>query len=117
MAFVDYSAGLVRDYVTTLTDYLAIGTTTTETISVTSTTINAVITTINKVAITYPSSKKYTVEYLLPSTAANGYTLRRIGTKANDTTTNVITISDVPSLDKNALIEISYNYTIEVVNT
>ena len=117
MVFVNNAAELIRDYTTTLTDYLAIGTTTTETISVTTTTINDVITTLSKISTTYTGQKKYTVEYLLPSTAANGYVLKRIATKNSTTTTGVITISNSPEIDKNPLIEVSYNVTIEVDNT
>ena len=117
MAFVDYAAGKVRDFTTSLTKVLAIGTSTSESIAITSTTINAVITTLPLSSISYPGAKNFTLEFLLPSTEGNGYTLRRIATKESESTTNVITMSNVPALDKNSLIEVSYEITIGVDNS
>lgn len=116
MVVVDYTATQLRNYFTTLTNWMSIGTSTTETISVTSTTINNVITTVSAQSITYPSVKKFTREYLVGANEANGEVLRRIAIKTIDGTSQVITLSNIPEIDKNNLIEISIEETLEVDN-
>lgn len=116
MVVVDYTATQLRNYLTTQTDWLAIGTSIAESIETTSVTIDEVVANIQKVSISYPTTKSYTNEYLLDANTANGSTLRRIALKNVSTTSQVITLSNVPSLDKNNLIEVSYEYTILINN-
>ena len=116
MVVVDYLAGILRDNWTTYSGWLSLGTTTTESINVTSTTINDVISTVQRQSISYPSNKKFTAEYLLDANSGNGVVLRRIGIKQTSTTTNVITLSNIPEIDKNNLIEVAIEVTLEVDN-
>lgn len=116
MVVVDYAAKSMRDYFTSLTDFLAIGTSTTETINVTSSTLAGSITTVAKQSISYPDDKTFTLEYILPAGASNGNTLRRIAVKNTLATTQVITLSNIPSLDKNTLVEVAFEVTLEVDN-
>ncbi len=116
MVVVDYTAGQIRDDLTTLALYVSVGSSTTETISITSTTINSVITTVARSSISYPSSKKFTGEFIFGSGVGNGEVFRRIAIKDSSTTSQVISLSNVPELDKNNLIEVVYEVTFEVAN-
>lgn len=116
MVVVDYAARRVRDYFTTLTDFLTIGSSTTETISITSSSISDAITTIAKASISYPSDKKFTVEYVIDALSSNGTTFRRIATKETTTTTMVISLNNIPRLDKNNLIEVAFDSTFVIEN-
>lgn len=116
MVIVNYAARRVRDYFTTLTDFLTIGSTTTETISITSSSISDAITTIPKASISYPTDKKFTAEYVINSLSSNGTTFRRIASKETTTTTMVISLNNIPRLDKNNLIEVAFDSTFIVEN-
>jgi hypothetical protein len=116
MVVVDYTANAVRNYFTTLANALSIGTSTTVAITISSTTINNVAATVSRAAISYPDTKTFITEYLLSATDANGSILRRIAIKENTTTTQVITLSNIPDLEKNSLIEVSFEITAEVSN-
>ena len=116
MVVVDYIAEILRDNWTTYCDWISVGTSTTESINVTSTTINNVAVTASKQSIAYPSTKKFTIEYLVSANDANGQVLRRIGIKNNSTTSQVITLSNIPEIDKNNLIEVALEVTLEVDN-
>jgi hypothetical protein len=116
MVVVDYTATKVRDNLTTLSNWLSIGTSTSDAITISSTTINSVVTTIQVTDTSYPSSKKFTNEYLLDANTANGSIINRIAIKETSTTTQVITLSNLPEIEKNALIEIVFDVTLEVEN-
>jgi hypothetical protein len=116
MVVVDNAAMLLRNYFTTVSDFLGISSSTTDTISVTSSTMASTFTNISASSITYPSDKKFTREYILDSLSSNGEFIRRIGVKNTSTTTNVMTLSNIPELEKNASIEVSFEVTLEIDN-
>ena len=116
MAIVNNLATIVRDNMTTYALWLSVGTTTSESISIASTTINGVVTTVARESISYPSAKKFTSEFLVPSGSANGFVFKRIAVKDSSTTSDIISISNIPDVDKNNLIEVAFEVTFEVIN-
>jgi len=117
MAIVDYTATQVRDQLTTLSNYLAISSSTTDSIVVSMTTINGIFTTVARDSVSYPSTKKATYEFVLPSGASNGQIIRRIAILSSASTSQIISVSNIPELEKNSLVEVSFEVTFEVINS
>lgn len=116
MPVVNKLATIIRNDLTTYTNWLALGTTTTDTISIASTSLSGEYTTLPIQSISYPSDKKYTVEFILGPNQGNGQTYKRIALKETSTTTDVVTISNIVALDKNELVGAAFEVTLEVIN-
>lgn len=117
MVLVDKTATVIRDYLTTVTEWLAIGTSTAQSIETTSETIEGEILALPRASISYPTIKQFEAEFLVDANSGNDNTIRRIALKETSTTTVVVSLSNVPTLAKNDLIELVYNVTLQVINS